>query len=109
MAKTATLIAISVIAIGLGVPALCVYYSVYSGFNYIVAGIISGIAILMAGALGVVGVILGPLGQSFEGPSLSEREKLNAMRAHQRVTLEELDDIIVVLTEIRDALKTAEE
>jgi len=109
MAKTAALIALSVIALGLGVPAVCVYFSVYFGFNWIVAGVLAAIALIVAGAVGVVGIVLGPLGQSFEGLSFSEREKLNAMRAHQRATLEELDDIIGILTEIRDLLKTTEE
>jgi len=31
------------------------------------------------------------------------------LRAHQRATLEELDDIIEVLKEIRDMLKAAQE
>jgi len=109
MAKTAALIALSMIAIGLGVPAICIYYTVHFGFNWIMAGVLAAIALIVAGAVGVVGVVLGPLGQSFEGPSFSEREKLNAMRAHQRATLEELDDIIGILTEIRSLLKTAEE
>jgi hypothetical protein len=109
MAKTAALIALSVIAIGFGVPAVCVYSTVYFGFNFIVTGIIAVVALLIAGAIGFFGIIQGPLGQSFEGPSVSEREKLNAMRAHQRATLEELDDIIGVLTEIRDALKIVED
>jgi ribosomal protein L30/L7E len=39
----------------------------------------------------------------------SEREKLNLLRAHQRATLEELDDVIDMLKEIRDLLKAAHE
>jgi len=109
MAKTAALIALSIVALGFGVPAVCVYSTVYFGFNYIVAGIIAVVALLMAGTIGFFGIIQGPLGESFEGPSISEREKLSAMRAHQRATLEELDDIVVVLTEIRDLLKTTGE
>jgi len=109
MVKSATLIALSAIAVGFGVPAVCVYSTIYYGFNFIMAGILAAIALLTAGAITVVGIVLGPLAQSFEGPSISEREKLGAMRAHQRATLEELDDIIDVLKEIRDALKAAEE
>jgi len=110
LAKTAALIALTVIAIGFGVPAVCVYYSVYHGFNYVVAGILAFFAIFVALALGVVGIAVGPLGQvDFGGPSASEREKLNMMRAHQRATLEELDDIIAILKEIRDILRAAEQ
>lgn len=109
MTKTAALIALSTIAIGLGVPALCLYLSVFYGFSYIVAGIIAIVSLLIAGAIGFFGIVSGPLGERFEGPSASERQKLNMMRAHQRATLEEFDDIIAVLEEIRDVLKAVEE
>lgn len=109
MVRTSTWIALSVIAIGLGVPAVSVYYSINLGFNYIVAGIIAAIALFAAAGIAVVGIVLGPLGQLFEGPSISERQKLDAMRVHQRATLEELDDIIDVLKDIREVLKAVEE
>jgi hypothetical protein len=38
-----------------------------------------------------------------------EKEKLNVLRADQRATLEELDDIVAILREIRDVLRTAQE
>lgn len=109
MVKTSTWIALSVIAIGLGVPAVSVYSFIYFGFSYIVAGIIAAIALFAAAGIAIVGIVLGPLGQLFEGPSISERQKLDAMRAHQRATLEELDDIIDVLKEVRDVLRSVEE
>jgi len=109
MAKTAALIALSVVAIGLGVPALCLYLSIFYGFSHIVAGIIAVVSLIMAGVMGFFGIVTGPLGERFEGPSASEREKLNTMRAHQRATLEEFDDIIAILEDIRDLLKAVEE
>lgn len=109
MAKTAALISLSVVAIGLGVPALCIYLSIFYSFSHIVAGIIAVVSLIMAGAMGFFGIVSGPLGERFEGISDSDREKLNMLRAHQRATLEELDDIITVLEEIRDLLKAVEE
>ena len=38
----------------------------------------------------------------------SEREHLKLLRAHQRATLEEFDDIAAILKEIRDLLKAVE-
>ncbi len=109
MTKTAALIALSAIAIGLGVPALCLYLSVFYSFSHIVAGIIAIMSLLIAGIIGFFGIVSGPLGERFEGLSDSERQKLSMMRAHQRATLEELDDIITLLEEIRDVLKAIEE
>lgn len=110
MAKTAALVALSIIALGFGVPAICIYYCVHQGFNIILAGIIAIIALAMAGVIGFFGIIMRPLGQLEPGGiSSSEREKLNMLRAHQRATLEELDDIIAILKEIRDVLRAAQE
>ena len=109
MTKTAALIAFSTIVIGLGVPALCLYSSVYYGFSYVAAGITAIGALIIAGSIGIVGIVLGPLGQLSEGPSASERQKLSMMRAHQRATLEELDDLVSILEEIRDLLRAVEE
>jgi hypothetical protein len=99
---------LSTVAIGLGVPVASIYFSVYHGFNWLVAGVIGFFALIIAGVLGVVG-FLASTGEIHEGISTSEREKLNMMRAHQRATLEELDDIIAILREIRDILKAAEQ
>ena len=109
MAKSAALIALSVVAIGLGVPASILYMSIFYGFSHIVAGIIAVVSLFVAGAMGFFGIVSGPLGERPIGLSDSEMEKLKMMRAHQRATLEELDDIIVVLEEIRDLLRAVEE
>lgn len=108
MMRTSILTALCTILIGFGVPAFCIYFSVYYGFNYIVAGIIASLALLVAGILAIVGLAIGSESIS-DMISPSEREKLNALRAQQRATLEELDDIAAILKEIRDVLKAAEE
>lgn len=109
MAKIAALIALSVVAIGLGVPALCLYLTIFYGFSHSIAGTIAVVSLLMAGAMGFFGIVSGPLGERFPSPSDAEMKKLNVMRAHQRATLEEFDDIIALLEEIRDLLKAIEE
>jgi hypothetical protein len=38
-----------------------------------------------------------------------EKEKMNLLRAHQRATLEEMDEINSILKEIRDLLKATQE
>jgi len=109
MVRNATLIALSVVAMGFGVPAICVYSSVYYGFNFIAAGVIGFIAILCAAILGFFGIVTGPLGHSGPDTSAADRKRLDMMRAHQRATLEQLDDINAVLKEIRDILKATAE
>ncbi len=108
MSKNGALIAFSAVAVGLGVPALSLYFSVYHGLNAVIAAIVAIFAIISGGVLGILGVVIGPLGQSDDGISASERQRLSQMRAHQRATLEELDDVVEVLEEIRDVLKAVE-
>lgn len=107
--RVSILTALCVTLMGFGVPAMCVYLSVYHGFNVIVAGIVASLALIVAGTLTVIGIILSVGERPMESLKLHERERLNMVRAHQRATLEELDDIIVVLKEIRDLLKAAQE
>ncbi|MEM3580500.1 MAG: hypothetical protein QXH40_00670 [Candidatus Bathyarchaeia archaeon] len=109
MARASILTALTIILLGFGVPAISIYSSVFHGFNVIVAGLVAIFALIVAGVLVIIGLAMG----SEELPSTkvkpSEMEKLNLLRAHQRATLEELDEIIVVLREIRDVLKAAQE
>jgi len=64
MLKTATAsLMLAVIALGFGVPAVCIYYSVFHNFNSILAGLTAVIALIVAGAIGVVGAIT--LGSTF--------------------------------------------
>jgi len=110
MGKIAVLAAISVISIGLVVPALTLYLTVYHGFDSLIAGIIIFIALIVACTLGVVGMAISTEELEYNsGLSSAETEKLNMMRAHQRATLEEMDEIIELLREIREILKTVEE
>lgn len=110
MVKTSTLLIISITALGFGTPVACVYFSVYHSFNWIGATLLSLAAIIMAGTMGFFGIVTGPLGkEEIESLSQSEKKKLELMKAHQRATLEDLDDIIEILKDIRDLLKTAGE
>jgi len=109
MSRNPTLITLAATAIGFGVPAVTLYLTVYYGLNLWVAGILSGIAIIMGTVVAIVGVAIGPLGHSYDDLSASDSQRLGQMRAHQKATLEEMDEIIVVLEEIRDTLKVVEE
>lgn len=109
MGKTLTATAIFVVAIGFGIPALTLYYVVHYAFNSIIAGIIIFISIAAACVLGIVGMAISTEEIEHGGLSSSEVEKLNMMRAHQRATLEEMDEIINLLKEIRDLLKSVGE
>jgi len=104
MVRNSTLVAASAAIIGFGVPALSLYVSIQYGFNYIAAAVISLTAIVVGGALIFFGIVTGPL-------SLGEDQsagKLRMFRAHLRATLEEMDEIIEILTEIRDLLRGVE-
>jgi hypothetical protein len=110
MSKTSSImIGISAIAIGLGVPGICLYASLFYGFNYVAAAIVALMAVLVGGGIVIVGVTTGPLGKTFDDSGRIERHKLRVLRENQRATLEELDDIVDVLGEIRDILKSVEE
>jgi hypothetical protein len=109
MVRTSLLTALCIILIGFGVPTVCVYFSVMYQFNSLVAGIIALLALIVAGILAIIGIAIGSEEVPSETIKPSEREKLNLFRAHQRATLEELDDIIEVLKEIKDVLKSAQE
>jgi hypothetical protein len=111
MVRTSILTALCIILLGFGVPVICIYSSVQYGFNSILAGIIAIFALIVTGVLVIVAMGIG-LGQSEimrDAIAPEEKERLNALRADQRATLEELDDIVAILKEIRDVLKTAQE
>jgi hypothetical protein len=111
MARTSVLTALCIILLGFGVPAISIYSSVQYSFNSIVAGIIALFALGVAGLLALIGMGLTWEQSDVASNSITpeEKEKLNVLRADQRATLEELDDIVVILREIRDVLKTAQE
>jgi hypothetical protein len=104
------MITLSAIAIGLGVPGICLYASLFYGFNYVAAAIVAFMAVLVGGGIVIMGVVEGPLGRvMFEDSGRIDRHKLRVLRENQQATLEELDDIVDVLGEIRDVLKSVEE
>ena len=109
MSRTSTDITIISVFMGMVVPVACIYAVINYGFNNFTAAVIAIAAIILAGGIAIVGIVLGPLGHSDDGMSRAERDSLRAMRAHQKATLEELDDIIEVLGDIRDILKSVEE
>ena len=109
MVRSATLIVLSLLAMGFGVPAICIYSSVYYGFNFIAAVVIAIFALLSAGVLGFFAIEMGPLGHDVSNISAADRKKLDIMRAYQRTTLEQLDDANALLREIRDLLRTTAE
>ncbi len=110
MSRTSSfMITLSAIAIGLGVPGICLYASIFYGFNYVAAAIVAFMAVLVGGGIVILGVVEGPLGKVFDDSGKIERHKLRVLRENQRATLEELDEIVDVLGEIRDVLKSVEE
>lgn len=100
-----------VICIGAGVPIASMYYSVNYGLNVILTGVISFISLVCAGGLGffILTFVFEEHGLDLlrEEMSSKDREKLSALRAHLRATLEELDEVNVLLKDIRDILKEA--
>ena len=108
MGKNADLIAMTSIAIGLGVPAISLWASYTYGLNTMFTVILSGVAVVIGASIALTGVVLGPLG-SDDGSYSYDRQRLEILRETNRSTLEEIDDIVKVLEEIRDALKAVEE
>jgi hypothetical protein len=109
MVRSATWMALSLLAMGFGVPTICIYSSVYYGFNFIAAAVIAFFALLFAGVLGFFAIEMGPLGHDVPEISAADRKKLDMMRASQRTTLQQLDDVNSLLREVRDLLKAAAE
>ena len=102
------LAALSVIAIGFGVPAVCMYYAARYDLNIVAASIIAFIALIGGGILGIV--FFGTLENwlpslTANKESRADRERLNMLRAYLRANLEELDAVAELLKDIRDTLK----
>ena len=106
---SAIMTGITAIAIGLGVPAVCLYFVVNYGFNGLLASIVAFMAVAIGGAIVIVGITTGALGNSFDSSNRMDRERLRNLRAQQSATLEELEEIAGILVEIRDVLKSVEE
>jgi len=103
------MVGLSAIAIGLGVPAVALYFVVNYGFNALLAAIVAFIGVVMGGSIVIVGITVGGMGNSFDSSNRLDRERLRNLRAQQSATLGELEEIAGVLVEIRDVLKTVEE
>ncbi|UCH57879.1 MAG: hypothetical protein JSV18_02965 [Candidatus Bathyarchaeota archaeon] len=106
---SAIIIGLTAIAIGMGVPGISLYASLFYGFNYIAAAFIAVMAVLVGGVIIIIAVIEGPLGTVFDDSGKYERQRLRALRENQKATLEEFDDIVSILGEIRDLLRSVEE
>ena len=98
---------LSTIAIGLGVPFVCLYFVVNYGFDYWIAGVIAFVAVIVGGCIAIVGMTAGPLNEDHDYGEV-DRERLRMFRNQQKIALEEMDGMIKILSEIRDALKTEE-
>jgi hypothetical protein len=109
MVRTSEITALSIILIGFGVPAICIYSSIAYGFNYIVSGLVAFIALVIAGIVVVLGIAIGSEEIHVDSSRPSEKERMNLLRANQRATLEEMDEINSILKEIRDLLKATQE
>lgn len=92
------------IAIGVFVPAAALL-EMRSGLDAIMGTIIVLAALLVAGGLGVVGLAMTTTAEQERGSSY---ETARTLRASQRAMLEEMDDVVALLEEIRDALKGPE-
>ncbi len=103
------MVGLSAIAIGLGVPAVALYFVVNYGFNGLFAAIVAFMGVVMGGSIVIVGITVGGMGNSFDSSNRLDRERLRNLRAQQSATLEELEEIAGVLVEIRDVLKSVEE
>ena len=103
------MVGLSAIAIGLGVPAVALYFVVNYGFNALLAAIVAFMGVVMGGSIVIVGITVGGMGNSFDSSNRLDRERLRNLRAQQSATLEELEEIAGVLVEIRDVLKSVEE
>jgi len=99
---------ISTISIGLGVPIVCLYFVVNYGFDYWIAGVIALMAVLVGGGIIIVGMTAGPLREEEDYGEI-DRERLRILRSQQIAALEEMDDMVKILSEIRDSLKSEED
>jgi hypothetical protein len=89
------------IAIGVIVPLSALYY-VGHGLSVLVASILVFFALAAATILGVVGI--GVTAETDASDANTDFERVRVLRASQRAMIEELDDIIELLKQIRDSL-----
>jgi hypothetical protein len=102
---------LTVIAIGFGVPFIAIYFTVFYGINVFVSILISVFAVIVAGVLGffIIVFVFEERGSALlSDMDESERERLNILRAETRALLEEFDEMVGVLEDIRNLLKEVE-
>lgn len=101
---------ISIIAIGFGVPYIFMSYAISYNLDFLIAAVVSVIAIIGACGLGVVvtAILFGeaPL---FTVEHDKDIERLNILRAQTRAMLDEMDDMIDILEDIRNILRDIRE
>ena len=110
MSVRAVIVGLTVIALGVVFPMFLIHYMVVYGLVWYVALPLIVLSLIGAGILGVVGFAIVLESEPIKTPK-SDRllaEKLRIMRARQRALLEELDEIVELLREIRDILKSVE-
>jgi uncharacterized membrane protein YdjX (TVP38/TMEM64 family) len=99
---------IMIMAIGAGVPIAAIYFMVNYGFDTVAGTLISITAVVVGGGLAfflIIFVFEEKGGKLISGIDESERERLNILRAETRAMLEEFDEMIGILSEIKDILK----
>lgn len=107
----ALMVAVLTLGIGLVLPLKLFEFVAAGALEGWVAALLTALALIAAGVIGVVG-----LGSSFvlfekeaEKTEVSKPPSLVAYRARQRAMLEELDEAVELLREIRDILRKAGE
>lgn len=93
------------VVIGTGVTVAALY-AMQEGFNDILGTIVIVVALLISGVLGVVGM---GLSSELPGMGRGEDETIRTLRASHRALLEEMDEMIDLLTDIRNTLSHAGE
>ncbi|RLE68794.1 MAG: hypothetical protein DRJ43_04945 [Thermoprotei archaeon] len=104
-------------AVGVSTGFLLPYYLVVHGYASSVGGLLLAIiAVISAAATVFLCLVVAEDRLFMETPSLKElaevksmHESLRVYRARQRALLEDLDEIVELLREIRDVLKSAGE
>ncbi len=91
------------IAIGVAVP-VAVLFTIGHGLDALLGAIVIVFSLLVAGALGIVG--LGISATDTDVPA-GDDQTVKTLRASQRAMLEEMDQVVELLENIRDTLRSA--
>ncbi len=91
------------IAIGVGVP-VAVLFTIGHGLDALLGTIVIVFSLLVAGALGIVGM---GISTAVTDMSAGDDQTVKTLRASQRAMLEEMDQVVELLENIRDTLRSA--